>query len=601
MSFRFLILWATFGWLFFSGLSVVAHGESSTLEIRYRVRFSGVEDRALLQDLKLVSDLVNLRRRPPHSMRQLQRRMQRDKARFTDVLRTYGFYDARVTGRINAERDPVRVRFEIDTGPQYQFRTVMVEGPADFMLSDMIWTELDWAEVTGLTADQPALASSVVRAEDRIAQFLQRHGYPLPQVMRRRAYIEHHARAMDVMFWVDPGPSATFGNVAIEGLTRVEEAFVRAKIPWSEGDTFNGELLRATQRRLSASDLFATVRWVKGDALDETGQLPMRLQLTERKHRSLTLGGGYRSDEGARTRFGWEHRNLAGKGERLQIGATVSEIGYGAEARFQKPDFRRQEQTLSLTLRAAVDYPDAFTSRSSGILLGLDRVLRPQWLGGVGAGFKYAFVEQEESDERFGLLYFPFQLAWDRSDDLLDPRRGSRVLLHTAPYRDMINTEVVFLKSRAALTLYQPLTRKPTIDWAGRAVIGGISGTSREGIPADERFYAGGGGTVRGYAYQSVGPLEGKAPLGGKSLALLSSELRWRINREFGLVAFIDGGQVYETSAPGSLNDFLWGTGLGFRYFTPVGPLRFDIAIPLDRRAGVDDAYQFYISLGQAF
>jgi translocation and assembly module TamA len=173
--------------------------------------------------------------------------------------------------------------------------------------------------------------------------------------------------------------------------------------------------------------------------------------------------------------------------------------------------------------------------------------------------------------------------------------------LGLAPYQDVIGRDINFYKLRASGTRYVPLGRRPEIDLAGRVTLASILGEERSDIPADERLYAGGGGTIRGYAFQSVGPLDGKTPLGGRSLAVTSAELRWRLNPEFGLVAFIDGGTAFEGVYFDSKEDVLWSAGVGFRYFTPVGPLRFDLAFPMDRRRGTDDAYQFYISLGQAY
>lgn len=571
--------------------------DPSALEIRYRVRIRGVDDRALHNDLQSVSDAVTLLKRPPISEMQLRRRAERDVPRMLQVLRAHGYFAASVEVRIRTDRSPARVRFQVDQGPRYVFRDVRII-PAD--------TEAD-APVApspaeaGMVSGEPAMAQAIVRAEDRIVQALGRQGYPFARANQRDVRVEHAAQAVDVTYRFEAGPPAVFGETTIDGLTSVRERFVRGKVPWRLGDPYDGGLLRLAQRRMVGADVFTSVRIVKSDALTEDGALPLRVEVSERKHRSIGFGAGYASDEGVRGRVSWEHRNLLREGERLSWTWSASEIGYSTESRFQKPDFRRVDQTLKLTLRAALDEPDAYRSRNVGGLLGLERALRRGLVIGAGTGFKYSSVRSAEEEKRFGLLYFPLHADWDRSDDLLDPRRGGRVSLSAAPYHDVIGSEVTFLKARAGGTRYVHLTRRPELDLAVRVVVGAMVGASRDDVPADERFYAGGGGTVRGYAYQSVGPLDGKKPLGGKSLALASSELRWRLNREFGLVAFADGGAAYEDSVPDPSDDFLWGAGLGLRYFTPVGPLRFDLAFPLSRRSGVDDAYQFYISLGQAF
>ena len=406
---------------------------------------------------------------------------------------------------------------------------------------------------------------------------------------------------MDVKYRAERGPQAVFGDTTFEGLERVQEDFLRNKLPWRQGDPFDGVQLRLAQRRLMGSDLFSSARFIRADDLDEDKALALTVEIRERKHRSITFGAGYRTDEGFRGRAGWEHRNLFRSGERLSLMTTVAEIGYGVESQFLIPDYLRPDQNLKLSAQTALDEPEAYRSRSVSSVIALERLLRTGWVGSVGLGFRYVDVEQLDETERFGLVYIPVTLDADRSDDMLNPLRGWRSSMSVAPYRDVLDTEVEFLKMRLSGIYYELISRRRGLYGATRLVLGSIVGVSRDAIPADERFYAGGGGSVRGYSYQSVGPLEGKDPLGGKALLLWAAELRWRWTTEFGVVFFVDGGTSYEGSMPDNSADFRWGSGVGLRYFTPVGPLRFDFAVPLNRRAGIDDSFQFYISLGQAF
>ncbi len=579
------------------GIGLVLATPVLAAEYPYRVRIRGIDDRNLLNDLRSVSNMIELRKHPPASLRQLERRAHNDRDRFLRVLRAYGYYDASIDIRIREDRSPVRVRFGIDTGPRYTLRDLLVEW------DEPLPATLHWQIEDMLRAERgaPAVAQQVVRLEERLVQRLQQNGYAFAAPRQRSVWVSHAGQAMDVTFELTRGPSVDFGETTIEGLTTVRARFVENKIPWSAGDPFNLSQLRLAQRRLMASDLFSSARVIRADEPDEENRVSVQLELSERKHRSLTLGASYMSDEGAGGRMGWEHRNFFGAGERVTLAYAQSEIGYGASARFIKPDVWRPDQQLTWDIRTDYEEPDAFRSRSARTLVSLERPLRPQLMGTAGIGFKYASVREDVRDERFGLIYLPLRVAWDGSDSVLDPRDGMRVSLSTAPYRDVIDTEITFLKSRLATTVYFPLIRRPVIDGALRVVIGQIAGVGRDAVPADERLYAGGGGSVRGYAFQSVGPLDGKRPLGGRSEILTSAELRWRINEEFGLVAFIDGGTVPAAPFPDDTDDTLWGTGAGFRYFTPVGPLRFDLAFPLNRRSGIDDNYQFYISLGQAF
>ena len=584
--------WWAWGWSVWLCLAPLLQAATP---LEYRVRFRGIDDRALAREIKAASNLEALRNRPPTSRRQLERRIDNDKQRLQDLLRTHGYYQATLTAHINHDRDPIRVRLHVDTGPQYTLRTIEIEPATPF---DGPWPSP--ADI-GLEPGQPAHARPVTRGTDRLRRFWAHHGYPFAHVPPPTVRVEHAARAMDLHWVTDPGPLAAFGPTTFHGIETVAEDFLRNKLPWETGDRYDGDAVRRAQRRLMDADLFSVARIQPAEALESDDQLPLRIELQERRQRSVTLGGGYHSDEGARVRLGWEHRNAFSRGERVTTQATVSEIGYVGLGRFRKPDWRRLDQNLTLSLRAARDEPDAFRSRNLTTLLQVHRPLRPGWVGSLGIGYRYTDVEQIGESEYFGLIYSPASLEWDRSDDVLDPRSGWRFSLGTAPYRDVLDTEVFFLKSRATLTTYLPITPQRALTLASRLSAASVIGAAREAIPADERYYAGGGGSIRGYAYQSVGPLEGNRPVGGKSMVLVSNELRWQWTRTLGMVAFIDGGMAYADSEWGNVDDFRWGAGGGFRYFTPVGPLRFDVAFPLDRRSGLDDAYQFYISLGQAF
>ncbi len=575
-----------------------ASAKDSASAIPYRVRIRGVRDKDLAREMKAVSDAMERVKSPPASELQLRRRLDADVDRFQRVLRAHGYYRAAVTTDIDMDRRPARIRFRIDKGEPYRLREIrLVSADAGSAGPE----PPDPADI-GLSIGAVARANVVLRAEERLAQDFQRRGYPFTRIENREIHVEHATRAMDVTFVYEPGPFATFGRVTITGAPSVRESYVRGKMLWAEGEPYNGDQVALARRRLAGTDLFASVRVAPEPDAEPDPALPMRVDVVERKPRTLGFGAGYRSDEGARARLSWEHRNLFGAGERFHIGASVSEIGFGGEMRFSRFDFKRNDQTLSLLLRAAQEDTDAFHSRNAGALLGLDRLFSNGITGGLGLGYKYSEVRDDGSDplERFGLVYVPVRWDWDRSDNWLDPRRGWRWSSSFAPYTDTLGSGLAFVKARAGYTRYARLTRRPELDWAGRLAGGVLFGASRDAVPADERFYAGGGGSVRGYGYQMAGELDDKKPKGGTSMVLASSELRWRITREIGAVVFADGGTASASGFPES-DELFWAAGWGARYFTPVGPLRLDMAFPLDRRAGVDKPYQFYISLGQAF
>jgi translocation and assembly module TamA len=564
---------------------------------RYEVGIQGAPNRTLRRELLSISVLEELKSRPPRTEQQLRRRAQRDPPRFETLLRSHGFFDPQIEMQFQLERRRPRVQFVIDPGPVYTLRDItllLADGsPLPYVLSPAL---------IGLEAGAPAQSDRIRQADEALLQQLRRRGYPFPVIRSREVRVYHADRAVDILLSVDPGRIHFFAETDFRGVKRVEESFLRKKIPWREGDVFDSDAVRLLRRRLAAANLFNSIQVLIGLPNEEEISVPMRVELQERRHRSTTLGAGYNSDEGWRGRAGWEHRNLLKRGERLSLDFVVSEINSFGEISFRRPDFRRLDQNLTLSARQSTEDTLAFESRKSDVLARIDRPLPSDWNFGAGLGTRFSRIDDFQETEEYTLLYAPFRLDRDRSDDLLDPRTGTRLSLGSAPYWGSTDEGLFFLKSRAALTHYFPLFRNPlTVDSATRVSYSLVSGAARDSIPADERLFAGGGGSLRGYKFQTVGPLEEDIPQGGRSMILLGQELRWRVNETLGFTVFIDGGAVTEEAFfDADVDEFRWGTGAGLRYFTPVGPLRLDVAFPLDRRE-IDSPWQFYISLGQAF
>ncbi|MFU8780739.1 MAG: autotransporter assembly complex protein TamA [Kiritimatiellia bacterium] len=562
--------------------------------IRYRVRITGVEDRRLRREIRNVSVMHALSGRPPVSELQLQRRARRDPPLFTQILRNHGFYQAQVETRIDIARRRPRVRYKVLPGPVYQIRNVT-------LLSTDPSVQMPAAADIGLQSGQAALAARILAGDGEIVRILRTQGYALARVIAREVIVIHAEQALDVQFEIEPGSTYRFGETTFHGLQNVQAAAVRKKLPWAAGDPFDGHSLALARRRLIAADLFRAVRLVTEE--ERAGDLlPISVELSERKHRSVTLGFGYANDEGWRARAGWAHRNLLRNGERLSLDYGISEIAQGGELAFKRPDFGRVDQNVYLALQQELEDTLAYRSNKYGALVRIERLTNNTRMYGIGLGMRYSSVRDAKGRQAFQLLYIPITMEQDRSDNLLDPRSGTRLTLGVAPYWDTLDTQILFIKPRASLAVYHPLSRRKELDWAGRITLAAIVGQSRNNIPADERYYAGGGGSIRGYPFQSVGPLDRRTPTGGRSLFLFSQELRWRWSETMGMVAFIDGGAVTEEALfDPTGDDIRWGTGIGFRYFTPIGPLRIDAAVPIDRRKDIDDPWQFYISLGQAF
>jgi translocation and assembly module TamA len=566
--------------------------------LAYEVRWEGLEDRSIRADLESVSDTLKWKEKPPASLGLLRRRAEGDVEQFQKVLRSAGYYGAEISFEVSEENDDSVVTFDIRTGEV--FRLESVEWTADDRYKKIL-KRLPAPEELGLRKGEPARARAILDAEKALVQALKKKGRPFAAVEDRKVVVDHRTRTVRVTFHLAPGPLARFGAATITGLKTIEESFVRNRLLWKQGERWNADLITETQRELTQSALFTLVRISHADSLDSAGELPLTVDVSEGRHRSVKIGAGYKTDEGPGGKFSWEHRNLFHHGEKLQLSATGSAISTAFDASFSKPDFLTPNQSLLLASRLANDDTDAYKSRYLDSGVTLERKVGKTIKWSAGPAFRWSRVEQQDETDEFALISLQSHFDWDRSDNLLDPTRGGRLKVQLAPYVDTLGTSLAFTRSSVSYSHYFTLMEKPRMVFAARAGLGSLVGAERDAVPADLRFYAGGGGSIRGYPYQTVGPLQEDEPVGGRSLFEVNTELRMRVTRNVGLVAFIDGGSAFEAVVPDFSEDILWGAGLGFRYHTPIGPLRLDFAVPLQRRDGIDEWFQAYVSIGQAF
>ncbi|MFO7774393.1 MAG: autotransporter assembly complex family protein [Candidatus Hydrogenedentota bacterium] len=563
----------------------------------YEVRFEGVEG-ALLNRLRGLSDAVELQERPPATIALLRRRGEEDAPAFIQALRAEGYFAAEVDVRIDDTVSPPILTFVIEPGPPFRFgeRSVRlaegVEPPA---------FDLPEPAALGLREGERAYTQTVLEAERRLLTRFELRGHPFAEVADREVIADHATNRLDVHFKVDPGPSAVFGPVEFEGLEQVREDFARLQIPWEVGDRFNAARLSEAREKLTETNLFSMARVEPGEQLDAEGRLPVSVYLSERRHRTVRAGVSFRTDEGVGGRVAWEHRNLLRRGERLTISARGSGITKALEVDFEKPAFAHPEQTLRSQTRVARATPDAFTSTGVSTRLSLERDLTDRLTVGGGVEATVSEIEQLRLTRQHAITSLPMFLDWDRRNDALNPTAGGRINWRLAPFRDWRGSAHSFVRSSVSLTQYYQVIDNSSLVLAGRLALGTVAGADREDVPADERFYAGGGGSIRGFRYQSVGPLVDDTPTGGSSLLEMSLEARYRMSDNVGFVVFADGGNAFERETPDFSETLRWGSGVGLRYYTPMGPLRFDVAVPVNGRSGIDDPFQLYISIGHSF
>jgi len=590
------------------GLTHASAGAADDLP--YEVRFHGAPDSAVAALVTRVSKLESDKRKGAANAVALDRRAAGDVKRFLQVLHSEGYYDAIVDYHIDSTVSPVAVDVRLDAGPQYTISEVAVRPVGAAMEEAPI--EGDLARVRGI-AGRPARAKDVLAAEEALVTGVIARGYPLARITDSRYVVDHAADTLRVELALDTGPPAKFGTVAFHGLADVHEGYVRNRLPWKDGDPYDPLKVEKGRRETLSTGLFSHVRIDHADHVDADGTLPMTVTVEEGKFRTVGLGVRYDSTLGAGGGASWEHRNVLGGGERLRLSADVAESGYSAGLVWREPDFLRPRYTLSYSAGYEEEDTIAYEVRRAYTGVALEVPFGDTIVTTGGATLEWTPVEtdardedtgERDQDETFLLLGFPLTLIRSTTDSLLEPTRGTRVELSVTPYTEISGDDLAFAVVRATPSLYipfdPPILRRSVL--ATRLSLGTIEGAKRDQVPADKRFYAGGGGSIRGYEYQRVGPLDADdEPLGGRSLLEVGTELRLRITESFGIVGFFEGGNVYSSLYP-DLDDVIrWGTGGGLRYYSPVGPFRLDIGTPVNGRDGIDDSVEFYLSLGEAF
>ena len=566
--------------------------------VPYEVEIRGVEDRTLRELLQEVSETRRLIDRPPPSLTRLRRRAEDDRARLQRALRSEGYYGATIDLSVDDAAHPVRIVFQVDPGPRYRLREVAIEvTPPEADLPLPSRREL------GIAPGTPAVAQTILNAETALVERARARGYALADAGERRAVVDHDADAMDLTLRLVPGPLVTFGKIDVVGLKAVEPGFVERRLPWRPGDLITTKRLTEGQRALRETELFSTTRTRLGTTPDDQGRLPVTVAVTESKHRSIEVGGRYRTDEGPGGNVAWVHRNFFGRGERVRLELDASPIAGFLLGSFRKPDVWMRDLALLTEAELAFENPDAYDSRSATTSVGLERRFREGMTLVGGIAFTAERVKEASSgrDDTFGLVSLPVSFNWDRSDDRLDPSRGGRLSVENEPFVDTFGSGLAFNKSSVAYTHYVQVLRRPRVVLAGRSAVGTLSGASRADVPANLRFYAGGGGSVRGFRFQEAGELNDENdPLGGRSLFEASGEVRARVTDTIGIVAFVDTGAAFTSRYPDFDDELRIGAGPGIRYFSGIGPIRLDVGFPVNRRDS-DDAFQLYISIGQAF
>lgn len=534
-------------------------------------------------------------------------RARSDRQLLVDLLSSEGFYDARVelsSTSPETKGEPVRITLLVHPNQRYRLGAVDFDAPPD------VAAQLIRPNFVPKSGD-PIVADTIVAAEARVSLALPQNGYPFAQLGQRDILLDENTYVGDYRLPVAAGPKSYFGKVRTEGKQAFGADHIALLRRFKTGELYDARKVDDLREALIATGLLSMVSVEPVPAAETASDGMAVADLLVKQEagpaRTIAATAGYETGRGFRAEGSWTHRNIIPPEGALAATAILGTQEQALGLVFNRSNAGKRDRTVELSLSAQhKDYEafDAYTGRLAGTLSYQSTPIWQKTLT-YALGFEllasyeslFDFSRLARDRQLFYVAALPANIGFDRSDDLLNPSRGYRVNLRLSPETSLNGSTRFYLRGLLEGSIYHPFGDALVL--AGRARLGSIIGTSRNSLAPSRRYYGGGGGSVRGFGFQKLGPIDIEDnPVGGKSLNEVALEARYRFGN-FGAVAFVDAGQVYAQSMP-QFDNWRTGVGLGGRYYTNFGPVRIDVATPLGRRRG-DSRFTVYVSLGQAF
>jgi translocation and assembly module TamA len=593
------------------------------VQIRYTLVVEGLDEVGLEGRFRSLSALREARGRAANAA-MVAARAREDEALAVRLLRSEGYYDAVATSSVEqVPEEPGTLRAVISAvaGQRYHFGEVAIDGPPTEP------TELA-REALALESGEPIVAARVEAAEANVLLRLPQQGYPFPELGLRDVELDPETGLGDYRLPLDPGPRARFRGFTTTGDLAFDAEHVALLARFEPGQLYDRRLVDDLREAMVATRLFSSVAAepeLTGEtAPDGTQYVNVLVRQQAGPARSLDANAGFSTGEGFRLEAAWEHRNLFPPEGALRVAAVGGTQEQSAIVRFRRNNWGQRDRQLMIQAEAGRRNHPAFEGYRIQLQGLISRESTPIWQ----KRWTYAYGAEllATNENRFGRPRVAFtdayfiagligQLGYDRSNSLLDPTRGFRLLGRVNPeIQHRLGDTDRYVRNLFETTGYFPFGDSFVL--AGRGRVGSICGIDRDELAPSRRLYSGGGGSVRGFGFQQLGPKQEipnprfdpenpedrpatlLVPLGGRSLNEFAIEGRYRFGN-YGVVAFVDAGQVYESQYP-TFNDLRFGVGIGGRLYTNFGPLRVDIATPINRRPG-ESRFGVYVSIGQAF
>ncbi|MES2199024.1 MAG: BamA/TamA family outer membrane protein [Chlamydiota bacterium] len=570
-------------------------------DLSYKIEYIGIEDSFALKMIKSNVQLNTLQKTLPDSIQALRYRAESDIPEIIKILHSQGYYEACVQIRVEERSFGAMVFVMASLGPAYtisSFNLSLFQGSKDRCLT----CEKLQASDLGIKLGSRIQAIKVIDAELKALEQLSQCGYPLALIANRSVVADGDTKTVSIRIEIDSGPLSHFGPLSITGSSTVKPLFFEQRIEWKPEDIYSAHKVDETQKILTDTGLFSSVSITHKEPINDDNALPMNIDVTESKHKSIYAGVSYQTYYGPGLTFGWEHRNIQGLGRRLSLQGDITKRSHVGVATYLIPNFLRVDQDY--VWQGQANHLDIlpYSERSYQVTNRLERRFSKKLRMSFGLEGERLFVDSSAQNGEYWILEVPIFLGLNGANNLLNPTKGINFEYKVIPAFAFSPDRSFYLTQKLSFCHYLPVDRDHILTIAQKISGGTILSGREEEIPVPRRFFGGSEEELRGYAYYSVSPLnKANKPIGGRSALYYTLETRLRMTKTIGVVPFFDMGNVTENQLFIPSGKWLKSVGCGVRYFSFIGPFRLDIGFPLNPRKGIDKKFRILISVGQSF
>ena len=539
------------------------------------------------------SILVQQETSPPPTIQAIKNIAEQDLVNMQKVLAAYGYYDTQVDYFVDIRQNPIHVYLKVNLGPQYTLSAFKLK--SDPIGNNQVSYLAHNIQLVGITLDMPAKRSTIQDSVQATINYLQNHGYPFAKLKEDRIVIDRATKTLMAALLISPGPMVRFGNTILEQNGEVTGEFIKKRLKWIKGEVYSEQKVIDTLQSLNNSRLFKIVRISHDDQVDQNGLMNMYIKL-EGANKNV-FNPIFQHIPGLDTEFGvsYRHLNAFQKGQILGVDAIAGHARKSVKMSLTTPDLPKLNMNTNASFKVSSEHYKPYFLKGGQLHAVVDTPLNDYTTVNGGVDVEIDRIEQFTFTKDYRLLSIPLGVTFKIAEEDLEDKKEARIKVEWTPYASLFSHTNFFDSLSIKPDVFWPLLDTNNLILHGWADIGLSPGAGRHVLPANKLFF---GAPVRGYQFQYAGPLsDSEMPLGQRSMASFGLELEYYITPTWSILPFLDVGTTYNRAFPDFRGRLFWGVGAGVRYHSPYGIFYLDVASPINRRSGTDNAMEVYAGI----